>query len=229
MVILRRLARCVFHRRVLRTTVTAQYRIPVYPPGLLRSYCTPAGDDTRPAVSDAATSEPASRPNAVTEAAHELRSDLTTMEQRLSDSETRAKDLHDRLLRALAEIENGRQRHEKALADASQYAITKFAEALLDVCDNLELALRHAKEAPANGDALIEGVQMTHTVLTSVMEKFGITSFDPLNEPFCPMLHEALFEIPVSDVPKGTVVQVLKKGYKIHARVLRPAKVGSAK
>lgn len=160
----------------------------------------------------------------------EMRLALDAAEHRVTECEAKVQEIQDKLLRALAENENGRQRHEKALANANNYAISKFAEAMLEVCDNLELALQHAETNPVPGnEPLLEGVKMTQSVLNNLLEKFEVTPFDALNKPFSPALHEALFEVETTDQPKGTVVHVVKKGYKIKDRVLRPARVGTAK
>ncbi|SED73403.1 nucleotide exchange factor GrpE [Bradyrhizobium erythrophlei] len=141
-------------------------------------------------------------------------------------------ELKDRLLRALAEVENTRRRAERDLDNMRQYAITKFAGDMLIVADNLERAIASipasVREPEAALRTLVEGVGLTEKELLRALEKHGISKLDPVGERFDPNLHEALFEVPDPSVPRGTVMKVLQPGYAIGSRALRPAKVGIA-
>jgi molecular chaperone GrpE len=89
------------------------------------------------------------------------------------------------------------------------------------------------KELQANADegvkSLLEGVQLTERELLKVLEKHGVTKFEPLGEKFDPNLHQAMFELPDASKTAGTVAQVVQPGYLIGERVLRPALVAVAK
>ncbi len=145
-----------------------------------------------------------------------------------------ATDLKDRLLRALAEMENLRRRTEREVADARTYAIAGFARDLLAVADNMRRALDAVDPgARANADtgtkALIDGVEITERELVKVLEKHGVKKLDPQGARFDPHRHQAMFEMPDESVPAGTVVQVVQPGYTLGERVLRPALVAVAK
>ena len=140
----------------------------------------------------------------------------------------------DRMLRTLAEMENLRKRTQREVADARTYGITAFARDVLDIADNLQRALdavpMDAREAADPGlKALIEGVELTERSLHKTLEKNGVQKLDPLGEKFDPNFHQAMYEVPDSSVPAGTVVQVVQGGYTIGDRVLRPALVAVAK
>jgi molecular chaperone GrpE len=140
----------------------------------------------------------------------------------------------DRMLRTLAEMENLRKRTQREVTDARTYGITAFARDVLDIADNLQRALdvvpMEAREAADPGlKALIEGVELTERSLHKTLEKNGVQKFDPLGEKFDPNFHQAMYEVPDSSVPTGTVVQVVQGGYTIGERVLRPALVAVAK
>ena len=143
-------------------------------------------------------------------------------------------DLKDRVLRAMAETENLRKRAEREKAEATLYAATNFARDLLSVSDSmgkaLEMmpddALKNADEATRN---LINGIELTRRELLNSFQKHGILEVDPMDEKFDPHFHQAMFEVPGTDKPNGTVVQVVQTGFKIGERVLRPALVGVAK
>jgi molecular chaperone GrpE len=145
-----------------------------------------------------------------------------------------AADLKDRLLRALAEMENLRRRTEKQVADERVYGIASFARDMLAVADNMRRALDAVgaelrATADAGVKALIDGVELTERELLKVLEKHGVTKLEPLGARFDPNLHQAMYEVPDASVPAGTVVQVVQPGYTIGERVLRPALVAVAK
>ena len=142
--------------------------------------------------------------------------------------------LKDRLLRALAEMENLRRRTEREVSDAKAYGATSFARDMLGVADNLRRALDSLpagtrENVDAATKSLIEGVELTERDFLSRLTRHGVKKLDPQGERFDPNLHEALFEVPDESVPAGTVAQVVESGYTIADRVLRPAKVGVAK
>ncbi len=145
-----------------------------------------------------------------------------------------AADYKDRLLRALAEMENLRRRTEKQVADERVYGIASFARDMLGVADNMRRALEAVTpEMRASADtgvkALIEGVELTERELLRVLDKHGVKKLEPLGAKFDPNLHQAMYEVPDPSVPPGTVAQVVQAGYTIGERVLRPALVAVAK
>jgi molecular chaperone GrpE len=155
-------------------------------------------------------------------------------EDRMTALAREAADCKDRLLRALAEMENLRKRTERQVADARDYGIAGFARDILAVADNMARALgaldaELREKADAGVKALLDGVELTERELLKVLEKHGVKKFDPLGEKFDPNLHQAMFEMPDPSRPAGTVAQVVQPGYMIGERVLRPALVGIAK
>jgi molecular chaperone GrpE len=139
--------------------------------------------------------------------------------------------LKDKVLRALAEMENQRRRAEREVADAKTYGVTSFALDMLTFADNLRRAVESLapdarEQAGPALKALIEGVELTERDFLSRLGKYGVKKLEPLGTKFDPNLHEALFEVPDETAPNATVVQVIEDGYAIGDRVLRPAKVG---
>ena len=137
----------------------------------------------------------------------------------------------DRLLRALAEMENLRRRTEREVADAKTYGIASFARDAVALADNLRRALdSFPAEARAAMEphvaALVEGVELTERDFLARLARFGVTKIEAQGARFDPNQHEALYEIPDESQPAGTVAQVIEPGYSIGERVLRPAKVG---
>jgi molecular chaperone GrpE len=145
-----------------------------------------------------------------------------------------AADLKDKLLRALAEMENLRRRTEREVADARLYGIASFARDILGVADNMDRALQALdtdlrEKADATTKALLDGVELTERELLKVLEKHGIKKIEPIGEKFDPNFHQAMYEVPDTSVPAGTIVQVVQAGYLIVDRMLRPALVAVAK
>ncbi len=143
-------------------------------------------------------------------------------------------ELKDKLLRALAEMENLRRRTEREVADARFYGIATFAREVLGIADNMQRALESAQQelrgaADPGVKTLLEGVELTERELLKVLEKNGVKKFEPQGEKFDPNLHQAMYEVPDASVPAGTVVQVIQPGYMIGERMLRPALVAVAK
>jgi len=152
---------------------------------------------------------------------------------RIATLEAEATELKDRVLRTIAEMENLRRRTEREVADARQYAIAAFARDMLTAGDNLARAIEAVPEEARSGNealtALIDGVEMTERDLVNSLERHGVRKLEPLGQKFDPHLHQAVFEVPTTEQPAGTVMQVVQSGYVIGDRVLRPAMVGVAK
>ncbi|MDO5612577.1 MAG: nucleotide exchange factor GrpE [Paracoccus sp. (in: a-proteobacteria)] len=137
-------------------------------------------------------------------------------------------EFRDKFLRALADAENARKRADKERRDAEQYGGTRLARDLLPVHDALSRALDAAGEQErAAVPALIEGVELTLRELSNVFTKHGITIIAPqIGDRFDPNDHEAMFEAPVPGTRAGDIIQVMDQGFRLHDRLLRPAKVG---
>jgi molecular chaperone GrpE len=139
--------------------------------------------------------------------------------------------LQDRLLRALAEVENSRRQAERAVVEARRYAIAEFAREMLSVSDNLQRTLLAAARVPgtAADDPLLEGVRATERMLASSLDRFGLRKIPALSAPFDPHVHEAVMEVDEPSVPGGHIASVLEEGYTIHDRLVRPSRVAVAR
>ncbi|MGD2082904.1 MAG: nucleotide exchange factor GrpE [Chromatiales bacterium] len=143
----------------------------------------------------------------------------------LAEARRNADENWDKLVRARAELDNLRKRHERELENAHKFAIDRFVAELLPVRDSLELGLSAAQGEDANLEKLREGKELTLKLLTDVLAKFGIEEVDPQGQPFNPELHQAMSMQPRDDVPPSTVVNVVQKGYTLNGRLVRPAMV----
>ena len=136
------------------------------------------------------------------------------------------------VLYAQGETQNVRRRMEKEAQDARAYAATGFARDVLSVSDNLSRALEAIPSEMRESDAmkpLVIGLEATGRELDSVFAKNGITRIAAMGMPLDPNQHQAMVEIPSTDVAPGIIVAEMQAGYMIKDRLLRPALVGVAK
>ena len=146
----------------------------------------------------------------------ELQARVAELEGQLKDSE----------LRGLANEQNLRRRHQQEIADTHKFAGQKFAAEMLPVKDYLEMALL---DQSGNFDALKMGVQMTLNELQKAFDATHIKEINPqAGEKLDPHYHQAMQAV-VSEQEPNTIVSVMKKGYTLSDRVLRPAMVVVAK
>ena len=143
-------------------------------------------------------------------------------------------DMRDRLLRALADVENTRRRAEREKQDASQYAVTKFARDMLQIADNFARALAAApselrEAADPQIKAVLDGVEATERQLLASLERHGVKPIDTADAKFDPNFHQAIAEVPGNGKPGGSIVDVVQSGYMIGDRLLRPAMVTVAR
>ncbi len=146
-----------------------------------------------------------------------------TPEDSITELQAKADENWDRYLRAAAETENVRKRASRDVEHARKYALEGFGAELLAVKDSLEMGLEAAESADAA--SIAEGSKATLKLLTTALERFGITEIDPMGEPFDPEQHEALNMQPSADAEPGSVLAVIQKGYSLNGRLLRPAMV----
>ncbi|KAF9543905.1 Mitochondrial matrix cochaperone [Mortierella hygrophila] len=186
--------------------------------------------DNKDNKEEAAPAQEAAPAGEATEAAAEQK---TAQEEALAAKDKQLAEVKDRLLRTLADMENLRQRTAKEVANTKDYAIQKFAKDLLDTADILNMAIKNVPqdeiaESSTNTHlkSLHTGVAMTRDELLKTFKRYGVESFDPMNEKFDPNMHQANFQVPMTGKEPGTVFDVQKIGFMIKGRVLRPAQVG---
>ena len=147
--------------------------------------------------------------------------------QRLRDAleaKTReAEANHERSLRAAAEFDNARKRAVREREEHTRYANESLIRELLPVLDNFDRALQAARTEPAA--AVTAGVELIQREVLRVLEKFGVTPFSSVGQPFDPERHEAIARVHTLDHPEMAVVAETARGYLFHGRVFRPAMV----
>lgn len=133
-------------------------------------------------------------------------------------------ELKDRLLRMQAEMENFRRRTQKDALEAMKYQALPVIRDFLPAIDNLKRAIA-ATEQSGDTQNLIDGIRMVAQQFADTLKANACEPVNPAGEPFDPNLHEALTQIPSAEHEPMTVLQVIDEGYRMHDRIIRPAKV----
>ena len=146
--------------------------------------------------------------------------------------EQKVKDLEEKLIRSIAEIENTRNRYSKQLQDSAKFALSGFVKQLVNVFENFFRIIDNApKDEIAKNEAFnsfFEGVNLTHKDLINTLESSGVKRIYPLNEKFDHNLHQVISHVE-SDKDSGTVIEVIQAGYSLNGRILKEALVVVAK
>ncbi len=155
-------------------------------------------------------------------------SDSPQLKAELEAANAKAAEYLDGWQRARADFANYKKRIERDLTDSRQNISVEVLSRVLPALDDFELAL---KNAPATGDGAkwVEGVALVHRKLTAILENEGVKRIEAEGQPFDPNLHEAVVHEESADHPEGHVTAILRQGYKLGDRVLRPALVKVSK
>lgn len=132
---------------------------------------------------------------------------------------------YDKFMRAVADLENFRRRTVREKDELRQLATSRVIEDLLPVMDNLALGLAAAKQPNADLKTLIGGIDMVLTQFRSALTNLGLKEINPVGQPFDPHQHESLSHQPSADVKEEHVLTVVRTGYSLNGRLLRPASV----
>lgn len=149
------------------------------------------------------------------------------LEEKLTLAEQKAHENWEKATRAMAELENVRRRAERDVANAHKFSLERFIDSLLPVLDSLEQALQLVDKD--SHPSMYEGMMLTRKLFLDVLLKQQVQQLDPTGEIFDPQQHEAMSMQPSADKASNTILMVVQKGYKLHDRVIRPARVIVAK
>ena len=147
------------------------------------------------------------------------------LEDQLAAARKEASDNYERYVRSVADLENFRRRTVREKDELRQYAAGRVLEDMLPVLDNLALGLAAAKAPNADLKGLIGGISMVQEQLKTSLSNHGLKEINPAGQAFDPNQHEAIASQPSSDVAEGSVLQVVRVGYTLNGRLLRPASV----
>ena len=148
--------------------------------------------------------------------------------------EDQLKATEDKLLRAMAEMENQRRRFEKERNEAFEFGGFNFARESLSLLDNIDRATTSFKsdEKLKNNkdlDKILDGIEIVKKDLISIFKKNGIETIECIDKKFDPNFHQAMLEVEDNTKQPGTVIQEIQKGYMMKERLLRPSLVAVTK
>jgi len=154
---------------------------------------------------------------------------VTHLKSYLESAQKEAANNLDASLRAQAEMANFRRRTDEDRINNAKYSNSRLIGNILPVLEELELAVTHAEasageEDSANGQ-LLEGIKLIQRKLTSVLESEGVAAIEAVGLMFNPLEHEAVGTEESTEVEAGYVTQILRPGFRLHDRIIRPAQV----
>jgi len=150
---------------------------------------------------------------------------IEALEAELVTAQQEAGEARQDMLRMQADMDNLRKRLVREHEKSRRRMLERFMGDLLPVIDSMERGLEAADDPSATVETLKEGKQLIWKMLTKATADHGLQVIDPLNEPFDPEVQEAMAMLPSEDQDENTVIEVLEKGYRLHERLIRPAKV----
>ena len=145
------------------------------------------------------------------------------MRARIEALEAENRQLQDKALRAVADLENVRRRSETERIQTLEYANEQLLKQILPVVDDFARSIESGGST-RDFESFYKGIELIQSNLTKLLERIGVRRMDPVGQPFDVHLHEAIMRQP-SDAEEDTVIAVVEPGYTYHDRVLRHAKV----
>jgi molecular chaperone GrpE len=153
---------------------------------------------------------------------------LEEMKKKLDEKEKEVKEIHDRMLRLAADLENYKKRAAREKEDLVKFSNEEVIKSILPFVDNLERAVDHSEKA-REAESLVEGAKLTIRQLLQALNKFGLSPIESLGKPFDPTFHEAVMVVATDQHQPNHVVEEFRKGYLLHDRLIRPAAVSVSK
>jgi len=154
----------------------------------------------------------------------EARAQLELSQAKGRELMEKIKETHDKMLRAVADLENFKRRAQKEKEEIQKFGVERLLKDLFPIPDNLDRALEHARTA-TDFESLKKGLQMTRKLFEDTLARHGVKSFSARGQPFDPRLHEAMQHVETSELPPGHVAQEVLRGYTLNDRLVRPALV----
>lgn len=159
---------------------------------------------------------------------NEIPEELSALAQEIADQEKvddkkAFQEMNDKYLRLYADFENYRKRVNRDKEDLIKYGNESLLYELLPAIDNLELALKHASDNPAEG--IVQGVEITLKELQRILEKFGLSRIEAEGKSFDPSVHHAMMQEEREELDEKMVTRELRAGYLYRDKVLRPSLV----
>ena len=146
------------------------------------------------------------------------------LQEQLEEVDRERAQFKEMALRTQADLANYRRRVEEERDELNRSVAARFLLKLLPVLDDLQRALEYTPQK-SQEETWLEGIRLIERSLQSLLVSEGVTTIEAEGQLFDPWEHEAMLSVDTEDCQQGTVVSVLRKGYKHHGKVLRPAQV----
>ncbi len=157
---------------------------------------------------------------------NEVENDIEKLQKHLSDSETLIKTYKDQLLRLAAEFENYKKRVEADKIDFVKFSNEKIIKELLPILGDFERALTNGKQnSEPNGESFYKGIELIYQKLSKMLDDKGVRPINSVGKEFDVMYHDVLMQVPRKDVEPHTIVEEVERGYTLHGKVIKHAKV----
>ena len=143
----------------------------------------------------------------------------------LAELKAQVEEYRDKHLRALAEMDNMRKRLARERQEIVKFGTEKLLKDFLLVYDAIHKSIDTASELHPEDEQFIEGLRMTEKLFLETLKKYQVEPIQAQNMPLDPNYHDALMQVNQEGVVKGMIVDEVERGFMIHDRVLRPAKV----
>lgn len=157
-------------------------------------------------------------------------SEVDQFKQKITELENNLSQYKDQLLRKAAEFENYKKRVGNDYSSIVKFSNEELIESLLPVIDDFERSMKMRKNTDDQVDTdnettFMKGVDLIHNKLMKILESRGLKHFEVVGVPFDPQYHDALLQVYKDDLPPHTVIEEIDKGYMLHDKVIRHAKV----
>jgi molecular chaperone GrpE len=182
---------------------------------------TPLQDPNTPGESQLEEAMPSAESEV---SAEQVTEDFNILDVQISKLTEEKAQIHDQLLRTMADFQNFRKRTQQEQGMIRQYATESLIMTLLPVMDNFERTVA-AAEKGAPVESLITGVKATEKQFRFIIEAQGVTKIQCVGQPYDSDLHEAIGTVDSPDNPSETVVEEVEPGYKMGDKVIRHSKV----
>jgi molecular chaperone GrpE len=152
------------------------------------------------------------------------KSETELLNERIAELDAQVLQLKDQVLRKAAEFENYKRRSENDIASLVKYASENIISSLLPILDDLSRSLKNGKEKLGD-DPYYKGIELIYQKLLKILEAQGLRAMEVEGKEFSVNFHDALLQVPRSDIPPHTILQEVDRGYYLFDKVLRHAKV----
>ncbi|MFZ4620447.1 MAG: nucleotide exchange factor GrpE [Bacteroidota bacterium] len=144
--------------------------------------------------------------------------------EKIAELESQISASKDQMLRKAAEFDNYKRRTEQNSINFAKYASENIILELLPIVDDLTRSLKSGKEKLEN-DPFFKGVELILSKFTKVLEVQGVKAMESIGKEFNVDFHDVMMQVPKADVAPHTIIDEIEKGYFLHDKVIRHAKV----